>query len=325
MTDSSERFALLLADLWGRDGKPELIVREVEFKKPIASTMFLGVDAKGQRHVLAPIAEDYAFKPDQGESIELTDWRDPNVGTRYLDLLCNDELLAKPFEQLTGSIIDRIENKEAPHIAIQEAIKDMKSLLKPGRLLSQEIARGIFGELVVLSWLAERNAHFAVEAWRGPDGHVHDFSTQSRDLEVKASGSDSHSVVISSLRQLDEVADTPLALVRLHVPAAPQGQNLEDMVEKVVTLGCNRADVVTKLEDAGFRLGIDSDDNRFVVTNEALAWQVGPLFPGLRSTDLPEERGEAIRQVKYTLDLLGAPDEMTADELGAYLDGMMTA
>lgn len=325
MTNSGEQFGLLLADLWGRGGESDLILRDVESDAPKASRLLLGVDANGRRHVLAPIAVDFAFKAEHGESIELTDWSHPSSGARYLDLICHDELLAQAFEQLTDSIVDRVENRESPHIAILEAIKDMKSLLKPGRVLAEELARGIFGELVVLAWLAKRNAHYAVDAWHGPDPHVHDFSTTKGDLEVKSSRNNSRSVTISSLSQLDEVAETPLVLVRLHVQSAPQGENLEDVIIRLVALGCNHADLVTKLEGEGFRLGIDSDDHRFIAPSEALAWRVGPNFPGLRSSDLPSERGEAITQVKYTLNLLSAPGAMTSSDLQVYMEGMMSA
>ncbi|RMB61446.1 PD-(D/E)XK motif protein [Tessaracoccus antarcticus] len=325
MTNSSEQFGLLLADLWGRGGESNLILRDVESGAPKASRLLLGVNAQGQRHVLAPIPADFAFKAEQGESIELTEWSHPTTGVRYLDLICHDELLSQPFEQLTDSIVDRVANRESPHIAIQEAIKDMQKLLKPGRVLAENLARGIFGELVVLSWLAQRNAHYAVDAWHGPDPHVHDFSTAKGDLEVKSSGNDSRSVTISSLSQLDEVAETPLVLIRLHVQSAPQGKNLEEMINGLVALGCNHADLVNKLEGEGFRLGIDSDEHRFIAPIEALAWRVGSTFPGLRRGDLPIDRGEAITQIKYTLNLLSAPGAMTAFELQAYMDGMMSA
>lgn len=324
MTESSEQYALLLADLWGRERPPSLIVRQVPSELPSASRLLLAVDAEGRRHVLAPIAEDYAFVPERGQSVELTDWHHPQTTVRYLDLLCLDETLTQAFEQLTDSIIDRVERRQAPHIAMQEALFDMRNLLKRSRLLTEEAARGIFGELAVLGWLAERNPIYALEAWTGPEGHVHDFSTKNGDLEVKSAANGSRVVVISSLEQLDEVADTPLALVRLHLQSAPQGENLGDAVERLVTSGCNRADLVAKLEAAGFRLGIDSDEHRFVLEDEPLAWRVGPDFPGLRSSDLPDERRNAILRVTYSLDLLAATGDLGPVERETYFDGMMT-
>ena len=318
MTNSSEKFKLLLTDLWSRQGDRGMILTNLH-----QEGLALAVDAAGHRHVLAPVTDDYAFKPVAGQAIELSEWRHPQTQHRYMDLVCLKDELAQVFESLSDEIIRRAEEQD-PHVAVLQALDEFEDLLRPSRMIAEETARGLFGELVTLGWLAERNPLFAVELWRGQESHAHDFSSTPFDLEVKSCANDGSTVTVSSLHQLDEIAGTPLLLLRLHVQTAPQGENLGDLVDHLDTLGCNRAELVSKLEAGGFRLGIDADDHRFALVDAATrVWRVGPDFPGLRSTDLPEDRRDAIRRVTYTLELASAPGAMTSDEFAKALDIMV--
>lgn len=286
--------------------------------------LLLGADTKGRRHVLAPIPEDYAYVPLKGAAIELTEWRHPESQERFLDLVCHSEPLGQVFSLLADNVVERIQRgQRRPHVAILASLDEWKRLLRPARELSEEAARGLYGELVVLKRLAERNPVFAVEAWTGPSRRVHDFTTPRGDLEVKTSARETREVEISSLGQLDRVGGVPLVLVRVHVASSPRGQSLGDMVEDLVAIGCLRAVLVEHLEAAGFLLGVDQDNHRFVALEQPLAWPVDDGFPGLRSSDLPPERGAAITRLSYTLDLVGAPGDLTAEEREKFLDGMM--
>ncbi|SCQ47129.1 Hypothetical protein PFR_JS7-2_2054 [Propionibacterium freudenreichii] len=184
--------------------------------------------------------------------------------------------------------------------------------------------RGLFGELWVLSLLAKQNPFFALDSWRGPRGDAHDFIAPRGQLEVKSSKREGLDVTISSLAQLDRAPGTSLGLVRLHIDSSPDGQGIDDMVEKLTGMGCPRATVIESIGAMGFLVGVDADDFRFIVPTPPLAWHVTDDFPGLRSTDLPEDRREAITQLKYSLNLIGAPGQMSSDEFDSYTEAMMS-
>lgn len=322
MTDSWTAYGLLLAQVWEGSQESVMVVRDMLGHDQ--GQLLLGADTKGKRHVLAQIPEDYAYVPLKGAAIELTEWRHPQSQERFLDLVCHSEPLGQVFSLLADDVVERIQREQyRPHLAILAALDDWKRLLRPARELSEEAARGLYGELVLLKRLAERNPVYAFEAWTGPSGNVHDFTTARGDLEVKTSAREGREVEISSLRQLDQMGGGPLVLVRVHVASSPQGQSLGDMVEDLVTIGCLRAVLVEHLEAAGFLVGVDQDNHRFVALEHPSAWLVDDRFPGLRSDDLPPERGTAITRISYTLDLLGAPGELTAERLDEFMDGMM--
>lgn len=324
MGEAREKFALLLTDVFAApnarlvylvDGATDRAGQRLQF----------GADPLAQLHILAPITPDYAYTPQRGEQIELTEWTHPETRERYLDLLCRAESLAHVFGLLADSVVDRIVTKgELCHGALLGALHDWQDLLRPARALSEDAARGLFGELSILKMLAARNPLYAVESWTGPDKAKHDFSTPSGDLEVKSSAREGLDVKISSLTQLDRLSDIPLTLVRVQVASSPAGKNIGDLVDELESTGCLRSEIVHRMASVGFLLGVDSDQHRFEVQRPLLAWDVGPDFPGLRASDLPETRRNAITQLSYNLSLTDAPGLLTGDALDQLMDRVMT-
>lgn len=322
MSDSWITFGLLLSRAKEQAGRSLMILDDADGE----GCLWLGADADERRHLLAPVPTDFVFTPMKGAAIELTTWCDPRTDQKFLDLACEANALGKVFSRLADDVRERMRTTEqAAHVAMLTTLDDWKRLVRPARSLTEESARGLFGELLVAARLAKWNPHFAVESWTGPDGEAHDFTTSKGDLEVKTSKSSGQLVTISSLEQLDRPAGNPLVLIRQHVRASPNGRNITNMVEELVALGCSEAAVGEKLAEAGFLLGVDEDAHRFVEVSGPLSWRVENDFPGLRSQDLPSHRAAAITKVSYTLDLMGAPGAMDPGELDAFMGEMMTA
>ena len=323
MVDAFTEFGLLLASVWGSEHGATFVQRTA-VKDAVGAELLYAADRHGHRHILAPISDDYAFTPSRGAAVEMLEWRHPSTGQRYLDTVCTVDALATVFYRLADSVVERIRDRDEPcAAAVQGALNDWQRLLKPAASLSEEALRGLFGELTVLRLLAGRNPLYAVDSWMGPDGHVHDFETPNGDIEVKATKREGREVEISSLNQLDQVAGSPLCLVRLRVESSQKGQSIGELVDDLVNLGCLRSVLVDKLGLVGFQVGISDDEARFVVNEQLLAWWVTDDFPGLRTSDIPDPRRAALRHIKYTLDLLNAPGEMSVAEVEAHADRMM--
>lgn len=320
MSDAYEQFGLLLSSVWSRQHAATLFTRPAA----LDVELLFGADRAGQRHVLAPITDVYAFTPQHGAELELSDWIDPSSRQRYLDLICKSEGLAQVFCALADSVVDRIQtNHEPPHVAVLGALTDWRRLLRPAKELTEDAARGLFGELFILKQLAKRNPLYSVESWTGPDRRIHDFTTPNGELEVKSSAKEGLDVVISSLDQLDAAAEVQLTLVRAHVETSPTGQCLEDIANELVALGVPRPTLTERLGKAGFLLGVDADNHRFVTPSDPIAWAVTEAFPGLRTTDLPENRRGAITRLTYSLSLVGAPGQLSSEQFDSFLDRMM--
>lgn len=325
MGEANEKFTLLLADIFASPGERLLFLVDAA-RDSAGHVLQYGADPLAQLHILAPIPPEYAYTPQRGERIELTEWTHPASGERFLDLLCRAESLAQVFGLMADSVVERIVNRgELCHSALLGALKDWQELLRPARTMSADVARGLFGELTVLRLLAAQNPIYAVECWTGPDQEKHDFSTSHGDLEVKSSAKDALEVTISSLGQLDRLSDVPLTLVRVQVDSSPSGKNIGDLVDELEAIGCLRAEIVHRMAGAGFVLGVDCDEHRFAVQESPLAWDVGPDFPGLRKSDLPEERRDAITRLSYNLSLADAPGLLDHARFSNVLQWVMTS
>lgn len=317
MSNSIQVYRSLLAHLYGDDASG-MVKRSVPGQ---VHGLEYAVDRESHRHLLLPIDDDYAFKPVIGESLNLDERRDD--GVRYLDLCCVSEGHRDVFAVLADDIVRRLSSDvpSAP-AEIQKALEEWRRLLRPAKEMSPEASRGLFGELVVLGWLARRNSQFALDIWTGPSGDCHDFTSANGDLEVKTSSKEGPVVDILSLRQLDVTDGHDLTLIRLGVVDSPDGQSIREKVEELVELGISRWPLYTKIKDAGLNIRDNPDSGRYTVSLDVSAWRVTPEFPGLRYGDLPPEWRDAITKVRYTLDLVSAPGRLD-DELDAVLDRVM--
>lgn len=315
--NSIQEYRSLLSHLYGDDSSGMI-------KRPVrGNTVGLeyAVDRESHRHLLLPIDEDYAFKPVLGESLRLDEMR--YDGVRYLDLCCVSDGHRDVFAALADDIIRRL-SSDVPSAPgeIQSALEEWRRLLRSAKEMTPEASRGLFGELVVLGWLARRNPQFALDVWTGPSGDCHDFTTSNGDLEVKTSSKEGLVVDISSLRQLDVTDGHELTLIRLCVADSPDGQSISEKARELIDLGVPEWPLYTRIKDAGLNVRDNQDPGRYVVSSEVSAWRITSAFPSLRYGDLPGEWRDAISKVKYTLDLVSAPGRL--DELDEVLDRVMS-
>ena len=287
--DSRRAYALLFGRLYGDDDEDvERLMIEVSGSD---HDLCYAVDSEHRRHLLVPIAGDYAFKSRHGAVLSLVEWYAQDQ--RYMDLVCASDRHSVVFSALADDLVERTNSSELePAAEAQTVLDEWAQLFKPARV--------------------------------GPDRAIHDFSTRRGDMEVKASARDGMSVTVSELNQLDPVGeDKRLILVRVRVTEGSDGQTLREKVDELIELGLDRSQLVKKVLDEGFAYGVDQDDARYQVKDPAVAWTVEEDFPGLRSSDVPERRRESITSVSYDLDLLGA-ESFRVPDLSAVLDEMMS-
>lgn len=324
MTDTQNAFKLLVMRARQSSGREVMILDDAWSEEH--GGLLLGADHRDARHVLVPLPTDFAWTPTKGVSLELTSWTDHRSGTQYLDLVCLEAAHGKAFSKLVDDLMERIrEGGVEPHRALLTTLGDWRRLLRPSRHLTEEKAMGIFGELLVLRELARINPFRAVEAWVGPEGLSHDFVTAHGEVEVKTTKQSGRSVSISSLDQLEPASGAPLILLRQEIQVSPNGRNVTDLVDELERLGCLREEIVDRLAEVDFMLGVDDDPHRFVVAEAPVAWRVGPDFPGIRRGDLPAERSAPIERIQYSVNLLGAPGEMTEEELASFWQELMSS
>ncbi|CEH04362.1 Putative uncharacterized protein [Propionibacterium freudenreichii] len=320
MSDSYGTFSLLLGTI---DRDPAVTLSTVPALP--GDGLRLGADPGWHRHILAKVPDNFTIAPRRDASTELAEWTEPGTNQRFLDLICRDDALGQVFSALADSVIESIEaSEEPPHEVLLHLLDQWRRLFRPAKPFSDKEMRSIFGRLWMLSLLAERNPLLALERWMGSRGEQHDFVSPRGQLQVQSIKRDGQDVTISSLSQLDSIAGVSLVLVRLHVELSPDGQNIGDMVTKLVGMGCPRATVVEAISAMGYLVGVDADESRFIVPTPPIAWHITDDFPGLRSSDVSEKRRAAITKLSYSLDLEKAPGRMSPKELNSFLDELVS-
>ncbi|WP_232226204.1 PD-(D/E)XK motif protein [Brachybacterium phenoliresistens] len=274
-------------------------------------------------HLLAALpAGREIFDVPLGHTLRAT-WvgtRSADGHTTSLDVACTDPRLRLTFLSLIGEMLDRADETGRPCIDELTGVLDSwrSALARAKRELDRSRAVGLFGELTILEQLARKDQVRALAAWRGREGHRHDFA-RTNALEVKTfSSTGSPSVQIHGLLQLDPPPAGVLHLVAFRVVETDSGSSLAELVERIVEQGVSRADIADCLgEDAPALEG--GRDRRFTI-EETRLHEVGEDFPGLRASRLDETALRGVDDLTYSLNLDACPGGIDPRQLDRILE-----
>ncbi|MFE9306215.1 PD-(D/E)XK motif protein [Streptomyces sp. NPDC006706] len=292
------------------------------------------VDHDGYRHVLVPVPTHQKIRsgPD-GPALRLRKraLEDEETYQTYADLAC---LRADLNDLFTGLCVDVLRATEKlpgnPVKALYQVLDRWRALFQAqGAPLGPERIAGLFGELLVLSRLLEKDSS-AHRLWRGPEGHCHDFSTGRIAIEVKTTSStQGRRPRIHGLDQLDAPEDGALLLACFRVERAASnssGVRFVELLEQTLRSCDDESSLLELLGQAGYR-AVDADhyqDMRFVVGEERW-YTVTSDFPRLTDRTLTSAGVPvAVLNVEYTIDLSGdTPSHMAPDEVSRMIDLMI--
>lgn len=273
------------------------------------------VDHEGRLHLLLPIDTHRKIRTDPaGPVIQLRKraLEGEEIYQTYADLACLRDEFDDLFTELCVDVLAAVEGlPENPVKALYRVLDRWKALFRTltPPLKSEQLA-GLFGELLVLNRLLERDPS-AHRFWRGPDGHHHDFSTGFTAIEVKSSiATEGRRPRIHGLNQLETPEGGTLCLVwfRLRRTAAGgAGTSFVEAVDHALRLCDDETSLLELLARAGYR---PSDADRYhdvvFVVGEERWYGVDAGFPGLTARAL-HAAGVPLSalDVEYTIDLSG--------------------
>lgn len=273
----------------------------------------LGFNSKQNRCLLLelPKVHNVDFQTSVKQNLTMSFFSD----TGYIVLELTDSNYTDLFNDLVISIYQRIYKltavDEYSKIFIQmfykwsEFFDDRKS-----EKLSQDIIKGLFGELFVLKTLIEEcnSSHLndLLHSWKGPYDKGHDFELDQKNIEVKTKEVSKLSVKISSEYQLEAEADKALELLVLSVETnSEEGQSLRVLLTDLKDMIINKMGDVSIVLEALSQKNITAqniyqyDNYRFEVIEE-VAYDCNNLkFPKLTKSNTPK----AIGGIQYTLYL----------------------
>lgn len=237
----------------------------------------------------------------------------------WLDVTCTDARLLRTFLSLIGEMLDRSDESGRPCIdELSEVLEDWRAAISRAR---REIARasaiGVFGELVILEKLAISDPMAALSAWKGREGHRHDFA-RTNALEVKTfSGTGSPTVTIHGLRQLDPPTSGRLHLVAMRIVEEDAGDSLGDLIDRITALGIPRETLARSLGDDAPEI---EDRRRRFTLEEVRLHAVGDGFPGIRESALDPSALSGVDSLSYRLNLDACPGSLDPGQLDRILE-----
>lgn len=222
--------------------------------------------------------------------------------------LKNDDLLSV-FCCFGEDIVSCVENEPNEPIAankLRGRYKTWQALFrKPRTPLSEEKAKGLFGELyflknVLLTIYAENQA---ITGWSGPDKYNKDFAIEDTWFEVKTINPSSPVVKISSLQQLSASNLGYLVIIRVEEMAAAYSglDNSINAIIQTIVSTLKAPDVkdlfLSKVAEYGYDFADDIGNKKYLVKGEE-KYVVDHDFPILREEDI---NSNAVNNVSYEL------------------------
>ncbi len=221
-------------------------------------------------------------------------------GRRRLVITLKEEAYLELFAVLCQDIVQATRGHEDAEDALAVILRRLakwQQFLKVARtgLLSEEVVKGLIGELLVLrDYLIPNVGASAVRFWTGPEGAAQDFCLAQISIEVKCHSAGAHpTVTITSADQL--CAQTPLlylCVVTLGPAMADQADalSLPTLAEDISRLlEAKDALMYERFHDLLYRAGyVPSDrylDFSYVPLNNRF-YEVREGFPRLCPTDL---------------------------------------
>jgi len=273
----------------------------------------IGFNSKLNRCLLLelPKVHNVDFQKSVKQNLTLSFFKE----TGYIVLELVDQSFTDLFDDLIISIYQYIyklsEVDEYSKIFIQmfykwsEFFDDKKS-----EKLSQDLIKGIFGELYILNNLIEvtnsSNLNDLLSAWKGPYDKGHDFELDQKNIEVKTKELSKQSVKISSEYQLELEAMKKLELLVLSVESNTiKAQSLSTLLTDTKTKIINKLGDFSIILTALAQKNITTqniymyDNYRFEAINEVIYDCTDEVFPKLIKSNTPQ----AIGSIQYTLHL----------------------
>ena len=190
---------------------------------------------------------------------------------------------------------------------IIEKYEDWSAFFASGGLGKDSTSKiiGIIGELLILEKVIKAFDETAISTWWGPVRHRHDFEFANSGIEVKTTiNPHSNEVEIHGLKQLSPDPGRSLYLAHLKLNLDPQGLNLSDLINRLLTYNVSKFELEEKIGKSGVTEDlIDSFTNFKFNGFLARYFLVDDLFPSITQDNLSVDELSRISRVSYKVDL----------------------
>jgi hypothetical protein len=232
----------------------------------------------------------------------------------YIDVRCSALPHLDAFTHVVKDISkDILDNNIEPHKAINQTIRKWKSFLSGSvnHILSESEQVGLFGELLILEFLIQRDILKSIRNWVGPDQAIHDFELPNYSIEIKTTLKMRHEHTINGVEQLDGMPNKNLYLVSIlsqidNVNGRSISKLKENITELLETAPEEYEQFMGKLSMAGYRQDHESYyDELKLTTADIRVFTVENEFPRIIRKSFIKQPAPNIFDITYKLNLEG--------------------
>lgn len=287
--------------------------RSIRISSECLSDIFVGVNKDANRCLILALPQSFEmdFKAVVKENLTIEFFTDKNLivlqlkDNDYYDLF--DDLIISLYQRIKNiSLVDEY-SKEFIHTFYKwsEFFEDKRS-----ELLSENIIKGLFGEILFLQTLIDESTSNSINdtlnSWKGPYDKGHDFEMNNVDIEVKTKDALQQDVKISSEFQLESSFEKQLELLVISVENdSKNGYSLKDLIIPI------KNSVSEKLGDSGILLkALGQKGLTFKNIHQYDIFRFKPIhmvkynclaenFPKLTKSNIPKE----VNSISYNLRL----------------------
>jgi hypothetical protein len=285
------------------------------------ANLYLGINKDANRCLILSLPKKHKvdFRSTVKENLSIEFFPDSN----YIVLRLIDNTFYELFDDLIISMYNRIKDIEEVEDYSNEFIQTFYKWSeffsdKMSNLLSSEIIKGLFGELLMLKAFVEAatSSHIndILRSWTGPIDQRHDFTLDKKDVEVKTKSELKIDVTISSEYQLERNLEKELELVVISV-IENEGFPIRNLIIDIKSLIQGKSGdyllFLKSLSLIGINLKNASKYDHLIFKPVSQAvYSVDDNFPRIVRSAIPKE----ISSIKYKLRV-GALDSYKVSEI----------
>lgn len=269
----------------------------------------IAVDQFNRRHLLVPAQlARYDTHPSGTLSVVVHearfDFGNSIESGRFIDICCTEPVLNDQFNQVISDVLNFIENSPDPARSATERLWRWRHLFEtaavaPGLDTSQKI--GIFAELTLLNHLIVESPNFDLQCWTGPSREPRDFELSHCSVEVKGITSNSRSITIHGVDQLEPGPRKRMLLAIVTVDREQSGLSIADLADHIARKITNRSE----FENVCAKLGISNllnDQEKFRASSIRIA-SLDNDSPRITTDHLTTPTRLSLRSLLYEIDL----------------------
>lgn len=274
--------------------------------------VYYGLSEEGN-YRLAFLTENPPIIIDSTAHLKVTQWAEcENVYWTVFELLIPSA--KQVYFVLCDNLIKTILGCRSEEIAmssVKNRFTSWKKLFKnPSSDMTEELYKGLFGELYFLKkWmLVHYSSDVAVNAWSGPDKTSKDYSVGTDWYEVKTVSTNSETVKITSLTQLDSSCAGKLILVKTE-KMSKEYDDGECSVEQLLAFILNKISdetikdaFIEKIANYGYNFENSNTNFHKYRVSSLNFYRVDESFPKITHKEVPYNE---VVKIQYELSISG--------------------